>query len=124
MVAEGEGGISSEKDVWIGSAKLVSGSEGSILVATGWLAGLVGGVSIGWQCRCSILAASVVSSMVFVAGAGGGEGEGDVQCTCCRLVVEREGEGWLVDVEGGGRDDGRGRSLLFADWALSDCSSS
>ena len=122
MVAEGGSGIWSEIDVWIGSVKLVFGGEGSTLVATGWLAGLVGGVSIGWQCCRAILVASAFSSMVFVAGDG--EGEGDVDCTCCRLVVEREGEGWLVDVEGGGRDGGRGRSLLFADWALSDCSSS
>ena len=86
-------------------------------VATGWLAGLVGGVS----CCRAILAASAFSLMVFMAGAG--EGEGDVDCTCCRLVVEREGEGWLVDVEGGGRDGGRGRWLLVADWAPSDCSS-
>ena len=116
MEAEGGSGIWSA----IGSVKLISGGEGSTLVATGWLAGLVGGVSIGWQCCRAILAASAFSSMVFMAG----EGEGDMDCTCCRLVVEREGEGWLVDVDGSGRDGGRGRSLLFADWALSDCSSS
>ena len=96
--------------------------EESMLAATGWLAGLVGGVSIGWQYCCPILAARAFSSMVFVAGDG--EGEGDMHCTCCRLVVEREGEGWLVDVEGGGRDGGRGRWLLFSAWALSDCSPS
>ena len=104
---EGGSGSWSETDVGMGG-----GGEGSLLVAVGWLAGLVGGVSIGWQYCCS---ASVFSSMVFMAGAGGGEREGDVCCPSCRLEGERVGEDWLVATGGSGL-------VLFADWTPSNCS--
>ena len=54
---------------------------------------------------------------------GAGEKEGDICCVSCGLKDERDGKGWLVDVERGGNGE-RGKSLPFADWALSDCSSS
>ena len=98
------------------SVKLVPGGEGSLLVAITWFAGLVGGVSIGWQCCRSILAASAFSSIVFMAGAGDEEREEDAHRTSCRLVIERVGVGWLVHVEEGGDSSGEGgRLLLLAD---------
>ena len=78
--------------------ELVPGGEGEALVATGgWLAGLVGGVSISWQYCCPLVVATEFPSVAFTAGAGDGEGERDACCTCCGLVVEgRWEEGWLV----------------------------
>ena len=86
----------SAEDVGKKSVELVPGGEGEALVATGgWLAGLVGGVSISWQYCCPLVVASEFSSVVFTAGAGGGER--DVCCTCHGLVVEgRWEEGWLI----------------------------
>ena len=110
----------SAEDVGMEPVELVPGGERESLVGmSGWLAGLVGGVSVSWQYCCSLVAASEFPSMVFTAGVGGGEGDTDMYCTDCALVVEgRWEEGWPV-VSGGGSG-----SLFFADWTTSDCSPS
>ena len=111
--AEDGDGDWSVEDGRMESVRLAPGGVGSSLVATGWLGGLVGGVSISWQYCCwPFVVASEFSSMAFTTGGGDGEGERDMCCMCCGLVVERRWEeGWLV-VSGGG---GRSSQLLFAD---------